>query len=221
MNSQSVAADPSDDYFANHDKAARWPFTIYHHPIERDMRATLASVRGDSAEPSVLVFGCGLFHEAALFERLSRLVLVDVDQRLELILRKRVAGVRELIVEFPQSAAELIERCPESSFDLVVAKEVIEHLKDPVPYLEAFRRLLRVGGKLWLSTPNYGDWQLALIERTFLEAVARLQGFSRRHIHPNKYSADRLRCELEERGFSSVSVRKTRFNLALCGVAEK
>jgi SAM-dependent methyltransferase len=41
-----------------------------------------------------------------------------------------------------------------SCFDLVVSFQVIEHLRDPGPYLEAIARCLAPGGTALLTTPN-------------------------------------------------------------------
>jgi SAM-dependent methyltransferase len=42
------------------------------------------------------------------------------------------------------------------SFDAVIAQQVFEHLYDPVPHLVELRRILKPGGVLFLSVPNYG-----------------------------------------------------------------
>lgn len=41
-----------------------------------------------------------------------------------------------------------------ASFDAVVCRHVLEHLRDPVGSLEAMRRLLKPGGVLFLEVPN-------------------------------------------------------------------
>ena len=81
--------------------------------------------------------------------------------------------------------------------------------------------VVRPGGLSWVSTPNYGDWTLPAIERTFLEVVARAQGFSRAHIHPNRYDADRLEHELTGAGLIDVVVKKTPGMLALCATGRR
>ena len=43
---------------------------------------------------------------------------------------------------------------PDSSFDVVISAQVIEHLKDPQTYIREIRRLLKSGGRLLLTTPN-------------------------------------------------------------------
>lgn len=42
----------------------------------------------------------------------------------------------------------------DNSFDFVVLTEAIEHLKNPYEAIEEFNRILKVGGKIVLSTPN-------------------------------------------------------------------
>src|SRR5262249_10474669 len=80
----------------------------------------------------------------------------------------------------------------DGAFDLVVAMDVIEHVPEPGPWLEDVVRVLRPGGSLMLTTPNYASWSLRAIEATALEAIARAQGFSRRHLHPSKMDTARL-----------------------------
>lgn len=46
---------------------------------------------------------------------------------------------------------------PDASFDLVLMDQVLEHLKEPMPYLHTVRRLLRPGGILLLAVPNVGS----------------------------------------------------------------
>lgn len=43
----------------------------------------------------------------------------------------------------------------EGSFDTVISCETVEHLPDPVTALREVRRVLRPGGRLFLTTPNY------------------------------------------------------------------
>lgn len=46
---------------------------------------------------------------------------------------------------------------PSSTFDLVIALDLVEHLDSPTEFLEEVARVLRPGGRAILSTPNYGS----------------------------------------------------------------
>lgn len=45
------------------------------------------------------------------------------------------------------------------SFDLVVMFHCLEHMRDPVGALERAKRLLRPGGHLVVTVPDFGSWQ--------------------------------------------------------------
>lgn len=83
--------------------------------------------------------------------------------------RMRNAGWKVEGIDFdPVAAARVKERFgitvavgslpelgyPEGQYDVVAMSQVIEHVPDPVLLLQECRRVLRVGGRLVLSTPN-------------------------------------------------------------------
>jgi SAM-dependent methyltransferase len=53
-----------------------------------------------------------------------------------------VASIQEIPVE-------------DEAFDIVISCETVEHVVDPLPALREIRRVLRPGGRLLLTTPNY------------------------------------------------------------------
>ena len=55
----------------------------------------------------------------------------------------------------------------ENSFDYVVSFSVIEHVEDPVNFMQQASKLLKVGGVLILSTPNAEDVLLKLLPKEY------------------------------------------------------
>jgi len=100
-------------------------------------------------------------------------------------------------------------------FAAVYAKEVVEHVRAWPAWLVGLRRALVASGRLWLSTPNYGEPWLPAIESTVLELVARRSGFSRRELHPTRFARASLARGLGAAGFEQVEVRATPTRLAL------
>ena len=225
MNTQSNTpsiVSKNNDYYANHSLGVKWPFTIYHRPIELSMLASIEAARLRSRNRlKVLVFGCGLFHENTLFPKDIDLTLVDSDERLCSQLDRQLKGFSKSKVIISLNSNDLKEVLPPESYDLIIAKEVIEHIADMDQYFLIFKNSLCTGGTLWLSTPNYGGFLLPLIEYTFLEILARIQGFSRFGIHPNKYSKRRLQRELAQGGFNEVKVLSTSLWLSLVATCRK
>lgn len=58
----------------------------------------------------------------------------------------------------------------ERSFDLVVMIEVVEHLVDPLSDLVALRKVLRMGGRILITTPNRGGIRARLSGAQWIEA---------------------------------------------------
>jgi SAM-dependent methyltransferase len=193
------------DYFANHDKARKFPWTLYHAPLERDLGKFLAQVSG-----TVLVVGCGLLHELDVAPAGVRFVVADVDPRaVEAVLARKDPRIIDGFVVAPEQP---IER---RGFDAIYAKEVVEHVLAWPAWLAGLRRALVPGGRLWLSTPNYGEPWLPALESTVLELVARRSGFTRRHMHPTRFSKRSLARGLTAAGFVDVETHVTPTRLAI------
>jgi SAM-dependent methyltransferase len=96
----------------------------------------------------------------------------------------------------------------DSAFDLVLAADVLEHVRDVQLFLSEARRVLRPGGRLALVTPAHGrlaglDVLVRGFERRFDPLSPHLRFLTRR-------SLARL---LDELGFEDPSIRRRRGDL--------
>jgi SAM-dependent methyltransferase len=212
MTSMRDHAATSTDYFANHARARQFPWTLYHRPLERDLARFLAEVARERPRGEVLSVGCGLLHEIDAAPDGLRFHVADIDKRaVAAVLARgdaRITGGSVVGAEQPIDLGV-------GRFAAVYAKEVVEHVLAWPGWLAGLRRALVPGGRLWLSTPNYGEPWLATLEWTVLEVVARRSGFSRRDLHPTRFSRRSLARGLCTVGFDDVSVRVTPTRLAL------
>jgi SAM-dependent methyltransferase len=100
---------------------------------------------------AVLDVGCGAGHLAALAEAAGHEVTgVDVEAGV---------GVAGRMTRFVP--ADLDRGLPDGlggPFDLVVLADVLEHLRHPETLLAAVVELLRPGGEVFVTVPNFGHW---------------------------------------------------------------
>jgi len=199
------------DYFANHARARQFPWTLYHRPLERDLGRFLREVAAEHPTGEVMVVGCGLLHEIDEAPAGLRFHVVDIDERaVSAVLARgdrRITGGTVVAAETPIALGR--------PFAAIYAKEVVEHVLSWPAWLVGLRRALVPGARLWLSTPNYGEPWLPAIESTVLELVARRSGFSRRELHPTRFSRGSLARGLRAAGFEGVEVQATPTRLAL------
>jgi len=124
----------------------------------------------------------------------------------------RAVGARTLAVE-PMTAYHaamrsgghavfpVVEAVPpewHGQVDLATCFSVLEHIEDPLAFLQGIRRLLKPCGRLLLSTPNRDDWLLELLPEDYGQ-------FFYRVVHRWYFTAGSL-CQLGSRaGFAAVS----------------
>jgi SAM-dependent methyltransferase len=206
---------PSTDYFANHARARRFPWTLYHAPLERDLARFLAAVAADAPRGELLVVGCGLLHELDAAPPGLRVTVCDIDARaVDAVLVRHDPRIAAGVVVEPELPLDTAGGWS-ARFDAIYAKEVVEHVVAWPGWLAGIRRALAPRGRLWLSTPNYGEPWLPALEATALELVARRSGFTRRGIHPTRFSRGALARGLRAAGFDDVAVHATPTRLAL------
>lgn len=111
----------------------------------------------------VLDLGSGIGNNIPTILRFTHnITTVDISQRaLEHIRKKyRMYGIRVICSDATNTTLA------SESQDVVICTEVLEHCIDPVSVIEECLRVLRPGGYLVLSSPNYlniaGVWKLVL-----------------------------------------------------------
>lgn len=113
--------------------------------------------------------GCGA---GLLAEPLARLgaAVTAVDAAPELIdvARDHAAG-QGLAIDYRAVGVESVE----GRFDMVTAMEVIEHVAEPQPFIDALAARLAPGGLMILSTPNRTAWS-KLLTITLAESLGQI-----------------------------------------------
>ena len=137
-----------------------------------DLRSAIEEVRTD--EPIALLdYGCGSSPYRSLFPRADyrRADFLNIDQ--------------------PEYHLESDSRVPEKDglFDLVFSTQVLEHVPQPQIYLSECFRLLKPGGKVFLTT--HGTFQDHGCPYDF-----------------QRWTADGLKLALEKAGFREIKVQK-------------
>jgi 2-polyprenyl-3-methyl-5-hydroxy-6-metoxy-1,4-benzoquinol methylase len=146
---------------------ARAIYEGWHASVEREVSAgvtpwhTLVSrhlTTSDLENRVVLEIGCG---RGELVQSLiggaagpRHLVAADFAQSAVHFGRRRLQTATRHRVSWAVASVEDIP-VADATFDTVISCETIEHVVDPVRALEEIHRVLRPGGRLVLTTPNY------------------------------------------------------------------
>jgi 2-polyprenyl-3-methyl-5-hydroxy-6-metoxy-1,4-benzoquinol methylase len=130
-----------------------------------------------------------------------------------------IPGVRERTDSFFQ--ADLSQGIPAevgTGYDLVIAGDIIEHLPQPAQILREILRVLRPGGQVFLSVPNFGHWYPRV--RTLFG----LFGYDRRGIldntHLRFFTRSSLRRLVRSCGFDVLEERATGLPLGVVSEAD-
>ena len=88
---------------------------------------------------------------------------------------------------------------PEQPYDAVILSNVLEHVADPVELLQHISRILKPGGRLYVSCPNVNSWQKTIFGKHWINW----------HVpfHIIHFSDQTLTQALEKGGFRIVTSR--------------
>ncbi len=109
----------------------------------------------------------------------------------------------------------------DSKFDCIVMLELIEHLADTGNVYQEIKRVLKPGGIVLISTPNYSLFP-SLLQKLLEMTYFRMFGKGYSHIgdhHINRYSKQRLFSELNQ-FFDSVVVRVFSYTIGLFAIGK-
>ena len=173
---------PQPDYFANHATRAAVPVDAVSRaararPRARSSRASPTSTRRATCSSSAAACCTRSTRRRRACASPSPTSTRARSRRCSRASDPRIVAGHVVAPEQPIDAAL------GTRFAAIYAKEVVEHVLAWPAWLAGLRRALVPGGRLWLSTPNYGEPWLPALESTVLELVARRSGFSRR-AHP-------------------------------------
>jgi 2-polyprenyl-6-hydroxyphenyl methylase / 3-demethylubiquinone-9 3-methyltransferase len=150
----TAGRDVRADYDNWHARVADTPAldTPWHALVQEAL-----SVERDLRGRRVLEIACGrgeLAQWCAAQGPPALLVAADFSLTAVQLARARIAADRPHPVRFMQADAQSIA-LPAASFDTVICCETIEHVPDPRAAVRELARVLRPGGRLFLTTPNY------------------------------------------------------------------
>jgi SAM-dependent methyltransferase len=98
----------------------------------------------------------------------------------------------------------------DDTFDVCVFADVVEHVRDPMRFLAAVRRVLKPGGVVYIVTPSLDSWSARLLGKKWMEyKVEHLSYFGRASITR----------ALEGSGFAEVRVLRNPKVLSLDYIA--
>ena len=142
-------------------------------------------------KPAVLDIGCATGALLAnLRDRQWRVTGVEISPCAEYARRERNLDVRDIPLEE--------NKFPSSSFDVILASHLIEHLNNPRSFLTETHRILKNNGYCFITTPNisgfqakfFGNkWRSAIFDHLYLFSVKTLSnlfsntGFKIESIH--------------------------------------
>jgi 2-polyprenyl-3-methyl-5-hydroxy-6-metoxy-1,4-benzoquinol methylase len=120
--------------------------------------------------PSLLDAGCATGALLAdLRDRGWRVTGVEISPCAQYARKERRLDVRNIPLEE--------NKFPQGSFDVVLASHLIEHINDPASFLPEVNRVLREGGRVFITTPNIsgfqarlygGQWRSAIFDHLYL-----------------------------------------------------
>jgi 2-polyprenyl-3-methyl-5-hydroxy-6-metoxy-1,4-benzoquinol methylase len=94
----------------------------------------------------------------------------------------------------------------DSFFDVVTFWHVLEHVTDPMQYLQEAHRILKSSGLLVIAVPNVNDYIMQLAYRILRGRPSKLFSRDDREIHLYHFSSNTLQKYLQKTGFRCIDI---------------
>jgi ubiquinone/menaquinone biosynthesis C-methylase UbiE len=160
----------------------------------------------------ILDIGCG-----SASWNTDKLPLIGLDQNSGMARYGKERGFIRDIIEWDLSRTPL--PLPDASFDIIVASEVLEHLKEPRGIIREAGRLLKKGGMLIITVPldtPLSAWNVLFgMECVVLGDILGNAYYRSRCGHINHFSADMIRGMCEDSGFAIAGKDVTLMNIGI------
>jgi ubiquinone/menaquinone biosynthesis C-methylase UbiE len=204
-----------DDYLRLIHRRLEQPWSLHgaHHRHLNDFiqQAVLALPAGSK----VLDGGCGtsIWLNPAI-EQHIRYTGVDAQE-------KAISYGRKTFPQRTYRRADLYHLpFPDNTFAAVVMREVLEHIRRPEEALREVSRVLKPGGVFIMTTPNYHNLLLHLVENLYHRFYLRTFRPFEEDMHPSKFNGPQLRGALEK-VFAAVTLGGVDFGINLTAVGTK
>jgi SAM-dependent methyltransferase len=127
---------------------------VYFEDINQGLLRLWGARRG----LDVLDVGCGYATTAAKIQALgNRVTGIEADPGAVAVARTRLERVLQADLQDPQAVSEVLNG---EQFDVLIFADVLEHLAWPGATLASYLARLRPGGKVLVSLPNVGLWNV-------------------------------------------------------------
>jgi SAM-dependent methyltransferase len=147
--SRDPASQPFDQDYFHRGPYAQISFARFSQYWWSNRYYARLARRHGPRQGKVLEVGCGLGHLLAWLTDRYQAVGTDINPWALEVARRNVP-----LGQFVQLSAQDMHPLEDGSFQIIIAKHVVEHLPEPELALAEFSRLLAPGGLLLLATPN-------------------------------------------------------------------
>ncbi|MEX2048893.1 MAG: class I SAM-dependent methyltransferase [Gemmatimonadota bacterium] len=187
---------------------SEWRAPIYSELVARDIRRFGKPV-------TVLEIGCGMGFDGdvslqrQMAERADRYIGVEPDRDVE------PEPIFTELIRTPLESAGL----EPGSVDVAYSIMVMEHLEEPIAFVEAIHRALRPGGVYWGFTVDRRHWYTYVanaltrlnLKSAYLDLLSgRRRGAGRYHDYPTAY---RINCPRDLRRYEKLFTRVDSWNV--------
>ncbi len=167
-----------------------------------------------SGSEKIIDIGCGsgtFTMELAKKYPKTKIIGIDISQAVIGFAKKKAKKEGIKNVDFLVSPINKLPKQASNS-DVAIVSHLIEHIKKPKEALMEVKKMLKKGGRLFLTTPNYLSlWPLA--EIVFDKTMAK-KGYSLEEQHISKFDYFSIKKITKEAGFS-VSKEKAVYMFSL------